>query len=486
MNFANRILSYIPGYSKRSRIREMERVVKARYATAQTTDSNKNNWTFADRMSARAAYDPAMRLTLRTRSRYLEETNSIYAGMIQTAAAHVVGSGPRLQVLTSNRSLNAEIEKQWANWAEEVNLVEKLYTAVATEWRDGEVFAMRSADYSLSVPLDVLLFEADQVQSPFIGIEPSIEDGVRLARNGKPLEYYFLDHHPGGRWPNVTMNGDWYPADNVCHLMQPSRPGQVRGIPRCAPALDDYALLDRYRLATLEAAESAALFAILITTTGPNIVPAQAVGDPYQTMQLRRNMMTFLADGQSMQQIKPEHPTQNHDSYVMSLLTQIARCSGMPYSLAAGTSRDSNFASAKMDVINTWAPVVRRTQKRTTSQLVKKFFKWFVASLPAVDEIVPHRFDWDNLPVADEGSQAEAAATRLNNGLSTLPIEYGLLGKDFDSSIVQASQAFGVTPAQYKQALFAKLYGPLPQPVSTESPQERLPEDATIEMGVAP
>ncbi len=76
--------------------------IRARYDAAATTDANRKHWANADGLSADAAASPEVRRILRNRARYEAANNSYAAGIVATLANDVVGTGPRLQVLTDD------------------------------------------------------------------------------------------------------------------------------------------------------------------------------------------------------------------------------------------------------------------------------------------------------------------------------------------------------------------------------------------------
>jgi len=112
------------------------RVLRARYDAAVTTEENRRHWANADGLSANAANSPEVRRLLRNRSRYEAANNSYARGIILTLANDVIGTGPRLQLLTDNADANRHVEKAFAQWAKAIGLAEKLRTmrmARATE-----------------------------------------------------------------------------------------------------------------------------------------------------------------------------------------------------------------------------------------------------------------------------------------------------------------------------------------------------------------
>ena len=73
--------------SARARVRRVRSVpvVQARYDAAQTTPDNQRHWQHADGLSATAAMTPAVRRTLRNRSRYEVANNSYAAACVMVA-----------------------------------------------------------------------------------------------------------------------------------------------------------------------------------------------------------------------------------------------------------------------------------------------------------------------------------------------------------------------------------------------------------------
>ena len=99
----------------RAKAIQFVRFVRAKYDAAQTTDENRRHW-------ANAAASAEVRRIVRNRARYEVANNSYARGIVLTLANDVVGTGPRLQMLTGDRELNTLLEKQFARWAASVNL----------------------------------------------------------------------------------------------------------------------------------------------------------------------------------------------------------------------------------------------------------------------------------------------------------------------------------------------------------------------------
>ncbi len=444
--------------------------IQAKFDLAQTTSENRKHWANADSLSARAAISPAVRRVVRIRSRYEAENNSWYAGILRTAVNHIVGNGPRLQMLTANIEANQRIEKAFRRWAMKIDLADMTRTMVEAYWRDGEVFVMRSKrPQNFPLTLDLRTFEADQVATPWIGTaynDAFIDDGIRFDRSTNELELYVYDNHPGGNVPVSTMNGQWYSSKEVLHLFRADRPGQTRGIPRATPALQTLPIMRRQELATLYSAETAANFAMYLKSNSPSIDPASSPAD-FAEIEIARNMLTTLPAGWEIGQVEPKQPGPLYEMFQRQALQSFSRCTNMPYTLAAGTGKDANFSSFKGDMKNVWEPEVKCEQSRVEFSVIEPVFMWFLEEaiyvpglldgLPQISEI-DHVWQWSPLPTLDEVDTATAVKLRLETLQSGPSEEYSKTGRDFNSECARIATDWGVDVATLKAAAFSKTF----------------------------
>lgn len=460
------------------RATQIPRVVNAKLDVAQTTANNRRHWANADGLSARAALSPAVRRVVRIRSRYEAENSSWYSGILRTAVNHIVGNGPRLQMLSADPEANKRVEAAFRRWATRIDLADMLRVIVEAYWRDGEVFVMRAErPQNWPLTLDLRTFEADQIASPWDSgswKDDFQDDGIRFDRSVNELEFYVLDNHPGGNAYTSSQQGHWYSSRDVLHLFRAERPGQVHGIPRVTPALQQLPIMRRQELATLYSAETAANFAMYLKSTAPTIEAAQFATD-FNEIEITSNLLTQLPPGWELGQVEPKQPGPQYEMFQRQALQSFCRCTNMPYTLAAGTGKDANFSSFKGDMKNVWEPEVKVEQSRIENSIIAPMFQWFLESaiyvpgllngLPQISEI-DHKWHWPPLPALDPVENANAAVIRLGSGLSTPTEEFAREGKDYATDLPRAAADFGVDEATYKAALFAKTFGLQPgQPV---------------------
>ncbi len=340
-------------WSKRSRPKNTvpgALVLRAKFDSAQTTADNRRHWANADQLSADAAASPKVRGTLRNRARYEVANNSYARGIVLTLANDVVGTGPRLQMLTDDAKANRQIEAEFMAWAKAIDLAGKLRTMREAKAQDGEAFAVLFSNENLdsAVSLDLRLVEADQVTTPnLVQAKKMAVDGIVLDEFGNPREYHVLKEHPGGK-ATLSMQYDRVSAESMIHWFRADRPGQNRGLPDILPALPLFAQLRRYTLAVIAAAESAANIAIFMKTGAPAGGEAAEV-EPMATMEVEPNMAIFGPEGWEPSQIKAEQPATGYGEFKPEILNEIARCLNMPYNIAACNSSGYNYASGRLD-----------------------------------------------------------------------------------------------------------------------------------------
>ncbi|MBI3866811.1 MAG: phage portal protein [Planctomycetia bacterium] len=466
------------------------RFLRARYDAALTTDANRRHWGFADGLSVNSANSPDVRRILRNRARYEVANNSYAKGIVLTLANDVIGTGPRLQMLTDDAEANRRVESEFGRWAKAVRLAEKLRTMRMARTQDGEAFAILINNPRLPTPvqLDLRLVEADQVTSLNMLVSDwNVVDGIRHDEQGNPVEYFVLKRHPGDVRGGWTLDYDAIPAESMIHLYRADRPGQARGIPEITPALPLFAMLRDYSLATLDTAKAAAYYAGIIYTDSPANGESDSV-EPMDAVELDRNMLLTMPGGWKMSQLHAEQPTTVYSDFKKEILNEISRCLNVPYNVAAANSSSYNYASGRMDH-QVYFKAIRIDQASiAVNQLDRILSAWLdeavliegllPQSLRTLDADCPHQWFWDGQDHVDPQKEADAQATRLANNTTTLADEYARRGQDWEVQLRQRAselalmRELGLAPAD------AAPQGTPPSRATDDSPEN---SDADLE-----
>lgn len=469
----------------------------------------------ADAMSVDASASWMVRRTLRMRCRYEYHNNPFFMGGANRLARFVIGTGPRLHMGTDDKGLNEEIETSFNLWTKKIRLAEKMRTGRAARFYNGEGFNLMRNNPGIPHPvqLDVFEIECDQVASPLFGMYPSqfpdqYFDGIVLDKWGNPQIYHILKQHPGAFGAFVLMGYQFDPweARYVLHDFRRIRPGQHRGIPDAVPALDLFAELRRYRKAVLAAAETAADHAGFIKTQGPADADTATKGNTgfgtdTDYIEIKRRMMGVLPDGYDAFQMKPEQPTTTYDMYTMALLMEISQTLDMPLFIFTGDARLANMSSAYVAsqsfiksvnvdrseyeflldrIFAEWILEAQRVDGMLRSMgLAGLFSKPMPQPIPGVLIETPHGWRWDRITAhADPAKMATAAETRLESGVSSIPIECSLEGYDWEEVEESAAKSYGMSVDELRAARREKVFATRGTPTPASIAPEPNPEES--------
>ncbi len=429
--------------------------MRARYDSAI---SSEKHWGGIDALSAKAANTLTVRQRLREKARYEVANNCHARGITLTMANDVIGTGPRLQLGYDDDALNSAVEKQWNAWADEICLAEKLHTMELSKVIDGETFGLLTSrkndpNFYNSVKLDVKPLECDQISTP-AGIVanpwlPNWVDGIVFDEWGNPQTYHVLKYHPGDPFA-WNLDFDEIPARNVLHLFREDRPGQARGIPEITPALPLFAQLRRYTLAVIEAAETAADFAAILSTESmpdSDGGPGGQYGTAFETTEIDKGMMTTLPAGYRLQQFQPTQPTAMHDTFCKTILKEIFHCLNMPYAVGSGDYADDSYSSGRLGK-QTYMRGVRVQRSHLNYKFLDRIFAaWldeavmipgYLPPLPSESaREVPHQWHYRDDVFVDPLKDAQADAAELENNTATLSEKCAERGLDWREVVAQ-------------------------------------------------
>jgi lambda family phage portal protein len=411
---------------------------------ARTTTENAKHWTRADARGPVSETTPTDRRTLRNRLRYEARNNPYFRGAIRTIVNDTIGTGPRLQMLTPDAKLNADVQDLWRLWAPAADWALDCRVLVGVAELVGECFAVfrnsaRLGRLGLPVNLTAKLIEPDQVAHPngrILALNQYGDDGIETDEDGEPVRYSILKAHPGDpQFVRYATGADLVPAEYVLHWFEPERPGQLRGNSPWESALPVLNQLRRFTMATLSAAEIAAMLAGVMTNknlppdSDKYLTEAGNQANWFDTVELVRGMLITLPPGMEANQFKPEHPTTNYEMFVTAKLKEIGRCRNMPYGKMAGDHSRYNYSSSRMDDAPYWND--RDTQRQG---LEAKFFdpflyRWLAFAkmhIPGLQKYdgqfwkLRHKWQYPGKPTSDPTADATADELNLTLGADSL------------------------------------------------------------------
>jgi lambda family phage portal protein len=427
-------------------------LARARFDAAQTSDDSRH-WANADALSANAALTPEVRRIIRNRARYERANNAYVHGICVTKSNDLIGTGPRIQLDTGNADSDRAIGRAFFDWSWSVRLADKLRTATEARVLDGEAFCMFFTNPRLDVrgvQLDLRLIEADQVASPAydyqqtISPDGSLVDGVELDRHGNVIAYHVLTSHPGSNFLIGINEYDTIVAENMLHWFRPTRPGQHRGLSELTPCLRLTANMRRYTEAVIRAAEIAADLAAFVHSNSPAAQVDEV--DAFAAIEIEKGTLTTLPEGWDISQLKAEQPTNTHQAFTRTILSEIARGVNLPYYKAAFDASSYNYSSARLDGQLHEQNVRVERDELERAWLDRIFREWLDEAL-LVPGMIPAGLPpasewnwawvWDGREGVDPNKEANATETKLATLTTSLAAEYARQGKQWDVELRQ-------------------------------------------------
>src|SRR5436190_3435515 len=435
--------------------------LEARYDSAQITTENRKHWSNADDRNPTQSNTPAIRQRIRIRARYEWENNCICSGMISTRSTDIIGyTAPTPQVLTEDTKLNKLIQDEWEAWSNHpyVNVHSKIKIFDEGKQVEGEQFLALNRDLEAfdktGFELGITTLSANRVCDPSYGYGLANLNGARLYNDDgvwvDPATGWAKAYNVTNAYddvlslPSLTQsNNSLVDSRYVLHWFTPKRSGQFRGVSELSPSLPLFAQMRRYVLATLTAAETAAMLAGIMKTNSPIAEPT-AVTEWTKT-ELERGTLLSLPDGWDATQFRPEQPVASFEMFIYCLAREIGRAMNVPVGVVLGDSSRYNYSSARLDY-GWYDEQLRFFRKQLIIRILYPLFDEWLEELASLysqvstylrNKKIKRNWQFAKRPSIDPEKDANAAKTRLSNGTSNLAMECAADGNNWQDVLAQ-------------------------------------------------
>jgi lambda family phage portal protein len=393
--------------------------------------------------------------TIRDRSRDASRNDWSGEASIQKWTTNLIGIGitPRFRRIL-NKARKQFITDLFNDFvaqadADGVLNLHGLYTLGTRSWLEsGEVFARRrprSLNEGLAVPLQIQLIEADMVPlldaDTYVGMPAgnTIRSGIERNNRGKRIAYWVYKEHPG----DANRGGSIDPftlvrvmAADMCHVFEPKRPGQLRGVPAMAPVLPKLRDINDYENVTLERQKLANLIVGFISRTLPTLDAGGTDIDPLSGLPLEGldaaasplvgltpGLIQELEDGQKVEWSNPPEAGTTYSDYMRTGHMGTAAAVGLPYEIFSGDIRNVSDRTLRV-LINDFRRFAEQRQWQIIiPMLCQPVIEWFaeaalLAGKITIDELdsvrrvehAPHGWQYIH-PVQDpQGKKIEVDA----------------------------------------------------------------------------
>lgn len=358
MNFLDRTIGWFsPGAGLR-RARARAAFDLARTYEGAKTGRRTSSW-IAPNSSANAELYGALE-RLRARSRDLVRNNPHARRAIAALVANAIGTGIEVGV-------PARPGKVWKAWSAECDFfgelgfggIQALTARAVFESGEGLIVRAKAAGASRSeVPLRLKVLEADYIDATRHGPQPNgnfAVTGIELDRQGRKVAYWLYPQHPGDSAIfNPRLNSVRVPAEDVIHVFEKERPGQLRGVPRLSSTILKLRDLDEYQDALLVKKKIEACFAAFVTsdedsrTVGTTVSTEETTdGTAGRRLEsLSPGVIEYLKPGEDVSFSQPSTAA-GESEYTHDQLLAIAMGAGLTYEQLTGDLSNANFSSMR-------------------------------------------------------------------------------------------------------------------------------------------
>lgn len=248
------------------------------------------------------------------------------------------------------------------------------------EWKEvGEVFVRhryRRETDGLAVPYQVQLIPSEQCPNELYTTATNgnpVRAGIEFDLIGRRVAYWMHREHPGDQAMHV--NGHdlvRVPADQVSHVFQPKRAGQIRGTPDITPALMRMFTLDRFADNVLERQAIANLFMGFVTKKagaeegdGGGLVqpnsPSAAPEEGVQLAGMEPATLQELPEGYDIKFASPPDAGAAYPEYMRQGLLGIAAAFGIPIEVLTGDLRNISDRALRL-ILNEFRRLIEMWQ----------------------------------------------------------------------------------------------------------------------------
>lgn len=334
--------------------------------------------------------------TLRDRSRAAMRNDGYAKGIADKLVSNLVGTGIRPLSRAKDPELRKQIRELWNKWVEyssddgALGWYEQQSQIVRGWVESGELFIRRRnrrPEDGLPVPLQIQVIEPEFCPH-FYNTQNGpnrVRAGIEINPIGRRDAYWFYGQRPGDIQEIDMSQLRSVPADDVSHVFDQLRPGQLRGIPRLSVALITLRELDKFDDATLLRQQLSNLFAGFVTrqpsTSDPVINPLTGLENDFTDdnkpmVALEPGIFQELEPGEDVKFSDPPKVENWYGDFVRQQLLRVGSGVGVPYEVFTGDLSKLNDRTMRM-VVNEFRRTIQASQRILTYQMCQPVWDWF-------------------------------------------------------------------------------------------------------------
>ena len=378
MNMLDRVVGYVAPETalRRAQARRQLAAVAARGYDAGRPSRGTAGWR-RPFTSARAETYQALPY-LRASAHDLARNNPHVSKVVAGIAKDFVGTGILPRADTGKKSLDKRVDAVMAELFGEVDVdgVCRNYPAfqllaARTLLEGGEAVLrryLRPSRLGLKVPLQFGLMEGEFIDNLFNAVLTNgnrIVQGVEFDPEARTREaFWMFREHPGDAYmaaPAGALERVRVPAADVRIMMEPQRPGQIRGVPWITPILVRAKLLDDYEDAERQRKRLESSIPLVVKNgnqvgeasegQGPSLFPTMTDADGNTIEVVEPGLVAYLRDSSGVEFVEPADAA-GFAPYKRAELQSIAAGARSTYELTSGDLSQTSFSSINFGTLD--------------------------------------------------------------------------------------------------------------------------------------
>jgi lambda family phage portal protein len=339
--------------------------------------------------------------TMRNRARDLARNNPWCVSALDSLVANV--TDPAIMPISQAKddAFKDAVRLLWADWGKVADaqgvlswdlLVGLAYRSMV---ESGEVFLRmrdRFPEDGLPVPLQIQIIESDHcpIHHTVTPANPNhkVVAGIEFDPLGRRVAYWMYPEHPGEsvQQTGINLSPVRVPAEEIIHLYDPTRPGQIRGLPKMTSVIKRLYDLNEYEDAELTKKKISSLFVGSIQSPAPDsdLLDEEEGLDEQENVnwaRLEPGTIVSMEPGEQLSFNDPPAADSSYEPHVKMQLRSIAIAYGVTYEQMTGDLTGVNFSSIRAG-LNEFQRRARRSQRLLMHQLCHRVWnRWMDAAV---------------------------------------------------------------------------------------------------------
>jgi hypothetical protein len=321
------------------------------------------------------------------------------------------------------------------------------------------------------IHLSYKVYGFDALKTPYDALPTDrIWNGIEFDKNWEPARFHLIDLDsklttlPG----NYTKDTKEYTVDEVLNWSNGYEKGVLTPLPECLAAFQIYPFIRRFLQAAIEGEEFRASFPMALEVDANYYSIGSNATPPRGEFEYEPRTVRTLPPGTKLAGLPSGMSSTEQTKLIRLFASTCALTVNMPANIALGDSSDSNMASAQVDV-QPWANKVNIDRFDMEPMFRKSFNEWYSVAIlkegvfenraslaRKYPQRYPHIYVYTDIHShPDPGKRANARATDLASGSTTLNRIYSSLGLNARRELVREAELLGITLEEYQQIIIS-------------------------------